>query len=130
MPAKEEKKSVKPRADLDIFNCYTEEIKQQERKQNVFTPVKPHEDKKELYDPLTRALVSCPQLKKFKLSTRMPKQGLNKEDQMTFATSLRHSLETAKMRHQDDSDEFTVKLMQVRAGSPNFHRYTLLADDQ
>ena len=80
---------------MDIFNCYAEEIKSQE--QPVFSPTDPYADKSEVYDPLTRALVSCPQLKKCNFSTRTGDHWPNRDAKIeeAFSESMRRALKRA-----------------------------------
>ena len=92
---------------MDIFDCYTEEIKSQEQPP-VFDPINPYHDKSEVFDPLTRALVSCPQLKKCEFSTRNDYNNNEHKSLEAFSESIRRVLEKAK---ENAGEEFTVKLM-------------------
>ena len=91
---------------MDIFDCYTEETKNQE--QPVFDPINPYHDKSEVFDPLTRALVSCPQLKKYEFSTRNGYNNNVHKSLEAFSESMRRALGKAK---ENAGEEFTVKLM-------------------
>ena len=77
-------------------------------------PINYTKDKSEIFDPLTRALVSCPNLRSCIFANYLFRGDFNK---LAFNESYKRAL-IAAQNESGCADDFTVKIMQVSC-SPN-----------
>ena len=106
--------AVQPKENLDIFNLIEPQSKEKAKIVFKWNNKDSNIDKSEIFDPLTRALVSCKRLK----SCQFTSQGHACFDRDPFVKSYMRAFNNAKVsssnhNEQEDDEAFSVSLMHV-----------------